>query len=607
MTAQFLSYLPTLRINDEEVKLSSFRLDAPAQSLGVRADCVIADPAATIARGDQFDLTLRLNTGSLPKRRLIKNGTVVGTSKRTASSRSQGFSVPSDSLSIVGVDSVTSRFNLAPRVPMILYDPIVVVLQDNETDSNINDENGDRIISDTRAVDDLDLYQILDFAYVESCGFDEVITNIPTYFIPRADFSLSASFHSIASSFYSLFEPVVSEDDNVLTILDIFGEIPEEILAGAKTVGVNKYFSLDTIEPELNITNAILLSHKEISVQSINEDEFPVNVTQRVDEDPPSVSGNILDSDYRSTIFRRFIAEIHDDEDNPARITSEITWKTETETTGKDEEGTNRVLSKEIQIDRYSNSWRLKLGYTKTVEAYTEDGISAKILQNVYTETNTLSWRPLVGKPGEWEKLRSETKVEGLVLVEGGDEEEGAIKTPWLEASRNRLIVNDGSDDVQRMPISSKIEIWRPTGADQIEVHIEELDLLTGRLKKSGTTQHVGTNNVRVRTGETFNTRQVLIVDEDSDEADGPRVPASFDAGYVEYAIARELALRRLALLRTPRALVKAELTSFDPGIGRGSIRTLVDREGGERTAIIIGYQVEAMPVKMTIDAVVIA
>lgn len=605
MSAVILSYLPTLRINDVEVKLSSFRLDCPAQSLGSRADCVITDVSEVIQRGDQFDLTLRLNSGSLPKRRLIKNGTVVGATRRTESARQQGLTVPNDTFAVVGVDLITSRFKLAPRVPMILYDPAVVTLQDNETDSNINDENGNRIIADTTALDGLDLLQILQYAYVTGCGFAEVITNIPTYFIPRADFSLTASYHSIASSFYSLFEPVVSEEENVLTILDIFGTIPGEILAGAKTVNVNKYFSLDVIEPETNIVNAIVLSHKEISVQSLNEDEFPANVTTRIDTDPPNVSGSILGRDYRSTIFKRYVAEIHDDPDDVDKITSEIVWKTETETTGQDESAAVQVLAKEVQVDQYSNSWRLKLGYTKTVEAYTEDGISAKILQNVYTETNTLSWRPLVGKPGEWEKLRSETRVEGLVLVEGDDD--GATKTPWVEASRNKLIVNDGSDNMQRMPISSKIEIWRPTGADQIEVHIEELDLLTGRLKKSGTTQHVGTNNVRVRTGETFNTKQVLITDPDSDLADGPMVPANFDGQYTPYPIALELALRYLRSLRRPRTIIKTELTRFDPAIGRGSIRVLVDRDGNELTAIIIGYQVEGMPVKMTVDAVVIS
>jgi hypothetical protein len=486
---------------------------------------------------------------------------------------------------------------------MILFDPAVITLQDTETDTNINDEEGEKILADTREVTGLDLYQILDFAYVESCGFDSVETNIPSYAIPRADFSLTTSFHSIASSFYALFEPVVYEDDNVLFILDIFGEIPEELLLGARTVNVSKYLGFELIQPEISITNAILLSHKEVSVQSFDPDDLPPNVTFRDEVETPNESGTIIDGDYTKTTFTRVIAEFHDDPDDPAKITNEFPYKAITKIESY-VDGLIREIGLDTQTDAYTNSWRLKDGYKKSVDGYFEDGSGGFLNQNAYTETNKLQWRASVSKPGEYEKLRSETKVEGLVLIEGeGDE---IVKTPILDASRAKLIINDGSDIIERLPISSEMQVWRYTGADEIEVHAIKIDHLTGRLIKSTTTEHVGTNNVRVRDGDAFNTKQVLLVDEDSDLEEGARVPATFDAGYVTYAVAKELALRKLALLRSPRAIVKVELASFDAGIRRGSIRILVDRDGNETTVIVIGYQVSGLPVKMTLDCVVV-
>lgn len=603
--AEIRKYLPTLSIVDDDVAILGFNFQAATGSIGAKADVTPLNPNLTINRGDDITLTLRTPFGDAPKKHLIKNGTVAGSSHTTRSARAAGLTVATDALSLVAIDSISYRWKLAPRVPLIVYDPALVVLQANETDTNVNDEDGAPIVADTLEVEGLDLEQLLQLVYVDKCGFDELITNIPTYAIPRMDFSLSSSWHGIISSEYAKFKPVVYEDDNRLFIIDVAGEIPAEILAGARDLEISKYLTATVEQPEAQLVNAILLSHKEISAQTLTEDEFPANVTFRIDEDPADVVGTILDDDYRSTTFKRYVAEIHDDEDDLAKITSEVVYKVETQTTGKDDEGTIRVLATEVQTDHYSNSWRLKLGYQKTVTAYIEDGSGGKFLQDVLTETNTLTWRAAPSKPGEYEKLRSQTQVEGLVLIEGDEDEE--IRTPLLDASNNKIVPDDGSATISRLPISSNIEVWRYTGADQIEVHRQKMNQLTGRLESSGTVEHVGTNNVRVRTGESFNNKQVLIVDEASDLADGPREPAPFDAGFVGYAIAKELALRELDFLRNPREIVRAELASFDGGIGRGSIRNLIDRDGNSKTVIIIGFQVEGLPVKMTIEGVVVA
>jgi hypothetical protein len=79
--------------------------------------------------------------------------------------------------------------------------------------------------------------------------------------------------------------------------------------------------------------------------------------------------------------------------------------------------------------------------------------------------------------------------------------------------------------------------------------------------------------------------------------ADGAREPISFDAGYVPYAVAKELALRALAEAQSPRARISCKLASFDGGIRRGSIRKIQDREGNEVTVIVTGYNVTGTPV----------
>jgi hypothetical protein len=588
----FRSYLPTLQIAGDEVALTGFSFSAAASDLGVKAEISLADPNQEITKGDLLTLTLRLNTGSQPKSRLIKNGFVSGSNKTIAAKRLAGLTAPDDKLSISALDQIGYKWHLAPRIPQILYDPAFVDLEENELDSNVNDADGNRIYAEATAVNSLDLDFILNWVYVEQLGFSEVIhnlPNVPPYKIPRADFPLSASYHSIASSFFALFKPLVFEDDSRLFLIDAFGEIPAGLLTGARLVEADGYITYQKQNPETPIVNAVLLTHKEISFQGNGMDEFPESVTYREEADTRNV-GTPFTAGWIRTIFTRFIAEIHDDEEDLAKITSEIVYKTETRTSGLDEEGTQRDFSVELQEDRYSNSWRLKLGYTKTVEAYLDDGDGGKSMQQAMTEINQLIWKPSIVNPGEYEKHYSTTLVEGLVLIEGEGEDE--VKTPLMEASRNGDVPTDSSATIERMPISSSIEVWRYTGADQIEIHVQKIDQLTKRVETTKTVSHIGTNAARVRQGASFNTKQVLLLDPDSDLADGPREPITYDAGFAIYAIALELALRALREARTPRPKVSCKLASFDGGLRRGSIRLIADRDGVETLVMVTGYSV---------------
>lgn len=609
-------YSATLQIDGDEVPVAGFSFSAPSGSLGVQADVTIADKTLSFERGNEFTLTLRHELDSTPKTRLIKSGKVSGDNRSVGITRVGGGLAPSDAYSVKGVDQIAEKWKLAPRIPIIIYDPEVTTLQDGEEKTNVNDSAGNPIVAETISIADLDLIQVLNFAYVTKCGFAEVIHNLPNYNVPRADFSLTASYHSIAASFYSYFKPVVFEDDNRLFIIDIFGELPEGILTGARTVTAADYISYSKANPDLNIVNAVLLSHKEISVQSLTEDEFPDNVTFRPDPDPPREVGTYGEPGWQKTTTIRYIAEIHDDEDDPTKITSEVVYKIETRTTQRDEHGVPRETIIEVQDEKYTNSWRLKIGYEKHTTAYVDNGDGSKSMQDVQTEIGRIDWMAKPGFPGEMEKTFATIQVDGLVVIEGDEEEdpENVVKTPLLEASLNGRVPDDGSATITRLPISTTSQWWRNTGADQIQVIVEKVDHLKGRPETSGTTEHVGTNSVRVRNGDSINTKQVLLTDPTSDETDGAREPISFDAGFIPYAVAKELALRALEQARNPKPTVSCQLASFDAGVRRGSIRNIVDRDGNSVTAIVTGYSVSGtqaergqIVIGQSIEGVVIA
>lgn len=609
MPATQRNYQALASVAGEDVPLASFSLQAPSAALGVRGDIRLASPSAAVERGDSFNLTIkRVLAGEdpedYPKTRLIKNGLVVGTDRTIAAAHQAGVPVPADTLSFVATDKAGKRWRYAPRAPVILYDPESVTVSDSELDSNILDDAGEKILGEGIEFESLDLLQVLQWVYVEQLGFDEVITNLPNYPIPRADFPVTTNFHAVAAALYSFFKPVVFEDDDRLFILDVFGEIPEGLLTGARDVPVGKFISYQRRQPENAEANAVLLTHKEPSLATLVPDEFPPNVTTREESDPPTISGSILDGDYRSVVFTRLIAEFHDDPDDEDKITSEVTYGTRTTTTAQIESGALAVVSREEQIDTYTFGWRLQVGYVKNIEARVEDGSGSVLMQNVITETEIMTWRPSARRAGEWEKLRSDVRAEGLFLIE--EDDEGEIKTPLLDASRNNLLTNE-DDEIERGPLWTKSTIWTETGPDQIQAFVTKYDFLNKRYETGSTTDHVGTNHVRLRDGEAYNSKQVLIFDEDDDLAMGPIEPITFDAGYVSpYAIARELALRTLEEVREPRDICTVQLATYDAGIRRGSVRNLIDRDNNALTVMVTGYQLSGLPVVQTIEAVVL-
>lgn len=587
-------YQSIVKIEGVEAPIKGFSFTAQAGGFGVSASVELAEVTLNPQRGDAFDLILKNLAGSEPKANLIKSGLIISESKTIAAKRQAGMSAPDDSLGFTATDKAGDRWTRAPETPVILYDPAITVLQDDEADTGINDESGSRVFAETRALASLDLMQILRFAYIEGLGLSDVVTNLPSYRVPRADFPVNTSFHAIAASYYSPFKPVVFEDDDRIFILDVYGSIPSSLLAGARLVDVDNYRVFEREKPATKIANAVLLTHKTISVEAIDPDALPVNVTQRTEVETQD-AGTFGEAGWQQTTFIRHIAEIHDDAEDPDKITSEVIWRVEARTIGRDDDGLVRELVIDTQTDLYSNNWRLKLGYDKSVQAYLEDGNGLALMQQALTETNRIVWRPSIKREGEYEKVWEQTQTSGLVLVEGeGDEQ---TKTPAIDASRNRLIPSDGSAELVQLPISSVISHYRETAPDQIEISVQKIDHLANRVESNKTIQHTGTNSVRVRRGEATNTRQVLLKDADSISEHGFREPISFDAGFVQYEIAKELALRELAAAQSPRDTISCTLATFDGGLRRGSVRRVRNRAGAEKTVIVTGIRVEGRPV----------
>ena len=581
------SYIPHLFVNGEEVALTGFQLDAPEGKIGLSLGFDLLDPDATVERGDEIDFSIDVNGHTVD---LIVSGVAIGRNKTVASSDSHPR--PADQFKFSAADSLgEGRLSLAPRTPLILYDPAFVQLSENETDTHINDQDGERIYAEARSIANLDVLQAMETAYVEGAGFDEVITNIFNYELPRVDFPLTGSFHkSVEGFFRSQYKPQIFEDTNRLFIVDARGTLPAGFDETTRIVSIDDYVSMTRSKPDKQAVNALLLTTHETGVQEIPS-VLPGGITERT-ETATETTGSTITGDYQQTVVTRHIAQLHEDEANPSRVTTEIVYKTVHATTAQDEEGIVRLLQTDTQTELFDYNFSRKRGYDRTIDAYVQRPGELANTENVLSEQNRITWEA-TGSFGEFRKLWEAMTVEGLVMIQGEDPD--IIKTVLTDANRFGSVPEDAT--IERQAISTKIFHFRETGPDQVEITTQGTDHLSGRPIIARPQQHTGTIRIQLRGTSTGATKQFLLRDEVSEGIDGAREPITWDAGYLPFEQAFPLAERVLADAKEPPETLHVVLLKPDFGLRRGSLRRVeVNRSGNKKLGIVTGYKLNGTP-----------
>src|SRR5262249_37591266 len=117
---------------------------------------------------------------------------------------------------------------------------------------------------------------------------------------------------------------------------------------------------------------------------------------------------------WQRTVTTKYIKDFHDNASNPTETTRSVTYRVNTTVTGV-ADNLVRVVSVEDQNDTYEYDFRLKTGYTKTLQIYTRlPGVGAT-LRPIQSETNQVKYNQL-GTPGEFIKTYEITEVSGSTL-----------------------------------------------------------------------------------------------------------------------------------------------------------------------------------------------
>jgi len=572
-----------LTAGDSSVPISKFSLEFPEGVLGSKLSAEVADLSLELT-GDEdvlFEVGVG-HAGEMEWSAMMDLGRI--------DSLDSTIKWLDDSKIVSAVSGLADRWNYAPEAPIFLYDPDVIdPLSSGESAlGELVDENHNPIFPELVPKRSFDLQQLLSFVYVNKLGFSRVITNVPNFPLNFVQIPLTSSFHQAALSEVSIFQPEFYNDDQgTLFIVDPQGTLPSGL--EARQIRLKNYASFQRTKQTGKAINAVVLSY------SANFGSGPI--TSRVEQETQEVGVPFSDGWQRTTVSR-FINDFHDNPANLDEVTRSVVTRVLTQVTAE-YDGLARLVSTEDQVDHFLYDFRLKTGYTKTLTkffpVFLDESAASHLVQ---IEENQIVWESLT-VPGEFVKRFEITKVTGSVVKTFDNPSDPDTSTFRLQSydqvsklNRNDLPSADDSVSAENHPIYTKIDGFRNTGRDQIEVSSQRVNYLadSGRsvTDRGDTFQHTGTIQARAITSRSLKINMVLSSGGDS----ARRVPATLDAGNVPFGVAKSLAERILARQGAQPTKVSMELSGLDMALRRGSIRSVPDREGNLYLVFITGLSI---------------
>lgn len=578
LSSQFVSgaikrYDYRLTADGVPVPIQNFAINAPEDALGISLSATLARTSDRALLTPEAEITLEVGlwNGSdylwiprLPGGRAISSRHDIG----YADNR------PTDSFQFGANDYLADRWTLRPDVPATYYDPLKMDAPQPPGRGQLVQDVGE---PEYIGVAGLSLHQVLDLAYVEGCGFDEVITNIPDFPVTEVSFTLSGGYHSGVSPLLSLFEPVYFADGNTLWIVDAGAQLPAGVtarslpLSAVVTVSESKTVSLPV--------TAIILEYKQ---------EGGDYFTERVETDPPIEAGSFESAGYTRQEISRRIREYRKTSapdvvvrEEQVEQTTETYANRPTVEAGAYELG---LVGREIIHERFDTLNR-KSGHTRTVEGWlptVEAG--AYELQHFLEENYSVSYRQS-NVAGVDEMAQTVMLISGLVLVDEDDTYlDKPYELPYMDAHASGRINPAGSQHTEFKAIRTIVENYERKGAS-VEVRRIPTYHLNGTTVENPTVQtRAGSIGLSRRSQGTV--RKLIGV-----EGGTARIIPTFSAGELPGELAELLAERKLVRLNEPPRDLQAGIYGLMADVRRGLVVEAYDREGEAGNYILTAFQ----------------
>lgn len=581
LSSNIRRYQGRLKVDGVEIPIIRATLNAPNDKLGTELTVVLADPNVNLVTGTaliDFDLALWVS-GAWQWINLLSGGRL---SQRAARYLNEA-GLPRDAVELTIVDIIGDRWNRAPRQQVFMYDSQII---DPPTQEAIISE---RIYNTTGgiyepvfiALPGMTLLDVLNYAYINGCGFSSIVTNIQNFPVEQASFTVTGGYDAGVRNLLEMFSPVVFASNNDLWIIDPDQPLPSGISAVDFVAAFSA--SIDDTLPAHEPVNGLLVRLNDLQAGA----EY---FTERLETSTVSNGffGNPgyteIDTERRIREYRTF--------GNPTTIVREEVVYVKTRTL----DGHFNVLSQETRTDHF-NSLNQTSGYTSVNEMRLpniNDPNLGFTLQEVGREEQLIIYTPDPLHHLQYVQSRIETRADGLILVDSNNQYLGSsYKIPYLDAHRSGYITGDGQS----------------TEFGPIRTTIEQLTYNGGQVKyETRVTNHISNvpDRVTVKTlpGSALVNRRnsgqakyVLLTVPGTDTTS--RRVAEFDGSQLPYATALAIAQRRLNNLNNPPKEVAVNMAYVNPSLRRGAVIHVQGRSGYLGNYILKGYTITVEAVEL--------
>lgn len=385
---------------------------------------------------------------------------------------------PDDQLTIQTSAQITDKLGQSPDLNTTVYDPFVETI-DASKYKDILDTNGHHYSHQLVAFNNMTLSVLFHWLFVTKLGFAGVVTNLPDFPIPRADFNMTDTYLSGLRGVIGNFDPLIFVEGNKIVILDSTLRLPAGMPASI-VLDPSLYLNAQFSETEF-AADGFLVSYIE------NDSEYDYQQTRDV-VIPTSTTGTFGSNNYTETDITQTFTDFYKLSDPATPVRSE---KTKEQTTVRammklspSAPYTLQEISDTTETIEFDSKMRLT-SIQKNVIALIPNltsGVPFNFVTDfVRSERTTFEYNPDVFDPKREYLSAMKKTVSGLVATDNDPDKANIDGSPFKQDFFDAWRAGNLSFDMQvaNEPIQEITENAQQTRKGQIEIRKKTVEYLT--------------------------------------------------------------------------------------------------------------------------------
>ena len=480
---------------------------------------------------------------------------------------------PSDTVTFT-TDS-TDKLQTSPENNLVIYDSSRADIDASEFETVYDTYGRAYSIDVVPFSGGLTLHTLFDVIFVQRCGFDEVITNLPNFPVRRADFSIFETYYDGIKPLIGIFDALIAQIDGKLFITDATLALPSGFPA-PRTLEAAK---IQTISED---SRSERVKGFELQFSQSETGEFFTARSQTFETQVTTRFGSYVSKTIRKVKYRQYRS-------NYARniVLREVIESDTTEIYGADQVFPAQISTETFEFDYLGRQKRS----VKTVQKRVPDLTGSVSLRDISTDELNHKYAVFPFAPRRSFLRRTEFSSEGLIAIDaetkyfGGDFPQG-----YADAHRSGNL-KSGMSEVSGT-LKSIAEDFTPAPDGTVNVITTTIDHTPEAVGRDAivTVAHGEPRAGDVSVSGAGRAGRIRILPKNAAVRADEKLE-TLSVGELPLYIAIPLADRRLKRKQNGAAKLNISLVGWNKSVAPGIAATAEGRAGESAALIVEGYR----------------